>query len=179
VDFVSYVNYKRARGRFRRNLKQWRIAAAKSCLAETIGYRLDCLYQKFRKNKVYKRITPLIDLIEDHDMAHLDRVLTKADLFTFYLGTEPGVCIASILEHIHKGVNGVVNVYPFTCMHSMTVSAIIKPKMNEIRMPYLDISCDGTAQPGREAAIRTFLYQVNQHFRRNGGKEFVKRRLPL
>ncbi len=178
VDFVSYVNYKNAKGRFHRNLKQWQIASAKSCLSETIGYRLDCLYQEFRKNKVYKRVIPLVDLIEDHNMAHLDRVLSKADLFTFDLGTEPGVCIASILEHIDKGVNGVVNVYPFTCMHSMTVSAIIKPKMNEQRIPYLDISCDGTAQPGREAAIRTFLYQVHQHFQRNGGKEFVKRRLP-
>jgi predicted nucleotide-binding protein (sugar kinase/HSP70/actin superfamily) len=171
VNFVSYVNYKHARGRFRRNLKQWRIAAAKSCLRETIGYGLDYLYQEFRKNQVYKRVTSIINLIEDHDMAHLDRVLAKADLFTFDLKTEPGVCIASILEYIHKGLNGVVNVYPFTCMHSMTVSAIIKPIMNKQRIPYLDISCDGTAQPGREAAIRTFLYQVYQHFRRNGGKE--------
>jgi predicted nucleotide-binding protein (sugar kinase/HSP70/actin superfamily) len=178
VDFVSYVNYKNARGRFRRNLKQRRIASARTCFREAIGYRLDCLYQEFRKNKVYKRVTPLIDLIEDHAMAHLDRVLAKADLFTFDLGTEPGVCIASILENIDKGVDGVVNVYPFTCMHSMTVSAIIKPKMNEQRMPYLDVSCDGTAQPGREAAIRTFLYQVHQHFRRNGGKAFARRRLP-
>ena len=169
VNFVSYVNFKEAKGIFRRNLKQRRMKPAKTYLSQTIGYGLDYLYQEFRKNQVYKRVTSLIDLSLDHNMAHLDRVLTKADLFTFSLKTEPGVCIASILEYIHKGLNGVVNVYPFTCMHSMTVSAIIKPRMNEYHIPYLDVSCDGTAQPGREAAIRTFLYQVHQHFRRNGG----------
>jgi len=60
-------------------------------------------------------------------------------------------------------------------MHSMTVSAIVKPLMNEHRIPYLDVSCDGTTQPGREAAIRTFLYQVHQHFRRNGGNRDIQK----
>lgn len=174
VNFVSYVNFKNAKGRFRRNLKLWRLASARRYLMKTFGYGLDYLYQEFRKNQVYKRVTSLIDLIGDHNMAHLDRVLGKADLFTFDLKTEPAVCIASILEYIHKGLNGVVNVYPFTCMHSMTVSAIIKPLMNDQRVPYLDVSCDGTAPPGREAAIRTFLYQVHQHFRRNGGNREIQ-----
>jgi hypothetical protein len=51
----------------------------------------------------------------------------------------------------------------------MATSAIIKPVMNERGIPYLDTPYDGTLQPGRDAAIRTFVYQAEQHFRRKNG----------
>jgi hypothetical protein len=68
------------------------------------------------------------------------------------------------------GYNGVVNVYPFTCMPSMTTSAVVKPLMNEMGVPYLDTPYDSSTQPGREAAIRTFMYQACQHHKRYGRK---------
>jgi hypothetical protein len=61
-------------------------------------------------------------------------------------------------------------VYPFTCMPSMTTSAIVKPIMNRMRIPYLDTPYDASTQPGRETAIRTFMHQAAQHFRRYGKK---------
>jgi hypothetical protein len=61
-----------------------------------------------------------------------------------------------------------VNVYPFTCMPSTTTSAVVKPVMGELGIPYLDAPYDSSIQPGREAAIRTFMYQAEQHFQRHG-----------
>jgi predicted nucleotide-binding protein (sugar kinase/HSP70/actin superfamily) len=80
------------------------------------------------------------------------------------------VSIPSILHCAADGYHGVVNVYPFTCMPSTTTSAVVRPLMNEWRFPFLDTPYDGSCQPGREAAIRTFMYQAQQHMERNGRK---------
>jgi predicted nucleotide-binding protein (sugar kinase/HSP70/actin superfamily) len=84
------------------------------------------------------------------------------------LGTEACLSIAGIMEYVSGGCNGVANVYPFTCMPSTITSSVIRPVINRKRIPFLDAPYDGTSQPGREAAIRTFMYQAHQHFKRHG-----------
>ena len=111
-----------------------------------------------------------IDLAEDHKVPDLEKILVEEDLFTFDAGTEACLSIAGIVEYARDGYNGVVNVYPFTCMPSTTTSAIVRPLMNKLRIPYLDTPYDSSFQPGREAAIRTFMYQAYQHLERNGRK---------
>jgi hypothetical protein len=64
----------------------------------------------------------------------------------------------------------VVNVFPFTCMPSTMTSAIVKPLMGRLRVPYMDAPYDSGIQPGREAALRTFMYQAHQHFAKHGRK---------
>jgi hypothetical protein len=53
-------------------------------------------------------------------------------------------------------------------MPSNVTSSIIKPLMAKLNTPYIDISYDGSFQPGREAALRTFMYQAYQHFKTHG-----------
>jgi predicted nucleotide-binding protein (sugar kinase/HSP70/actin superfamily) len=98
----------------------------------------------------------------------MDEILGKEKIYSFDVGTEACLSIPGILEYVHQGYNGVVNVYPFTCMPSTITSSIIRPIMNQKKVPYLDTPYDGSFQPGREAAIRTFMYQAQQHFKRHG-----------
>ena len=114
----------------------------------------------------------MLDIAGDHNVRHLDEVLRKDELFSFELGTEACLSIAGILEYAKEGFNGVVNVYPFTCMPSTTTSAIITPIMSKMGVPYLDTPYDSSFQPGREAAIRTFMYQAKQHLKRKGRKSY-------
>ena len=106
----------------------------------------------------------------DHRISRLEKTLKKGDLYSFDVGTEACLSIAGIMEYAHDGYNGVVNVYPFTCMPSTITSSVVKPVMNRKKVPFLDAPYDGTYQPGREAAIRTFMYQAYQHFKTNGRK---------
>jgi hypothetical protein len=53
-------------------------------------------------------------------------------------------------------------------MPSVTTSSIVKPMMSQLGVPYLDAAYDGSIQPAREAAIRTFMYQAEQHFKHHG-----------
>jgi predicted nucleotide-binding protein (sugar kinase/HSP70/actin superfamily) len=171
VDYTTYDRVREAKTELSLSLRQFRFHKVKSCLKELLKHGGDLLYQHFRQDWAYKRVKRLIDLAEDHRVEHLEKTLLKHDLYSFELGTEACLSIAGIIEYMHQGYNGVVNVYPFTCMPSTITTSIMRPIMNQHRIPYLDAPYDGTYQPGREAAIRTFMYQASQHFNRNGRKK--------
>ncbi|MCD6306244.1 MAG: CoA activase [Deltaproteobacteria bacterium] len=170
ANYTSYDRLREAKARLRLCLRQFRLGHMKEILREIAGYAGDFYYQKFRQKKTYKHIASLIDLPEDHDIGHLEAILKEKDLFSFEVGTEACLSISGIVSYAREGYNGVVNVYPFTCMPSTITSAIVKPIMNDLGVPYLDTPYDSSVQPGREAAIRTFMYQAEQHFKRHGRK---------
>jgi len=171
VNFTTYEQKRAAKIGLRLNLKQFRIQKARDHLKKMLGYGADLFYQEMRQNQVYKRVKTLIDLPDDHQVGHLEDVLKENDLFSFDVGTEAALSIAGIMEYLREGYNGVLNVYPFTCMPSTMTSSVVKPILNRMKVPYLDTPYDGTFQPGREAAIRTFMYQAKQHLKRNGRKD--------
>jgi len=176
AEWVNYVTYEKMRDAkigLRLNLKQFRINMIKEYLKEILNHGINLYYQQIRQRAIYERVQSLINIAGDHRVAHLEQILAKEDLFSFDIGTEASLSIAGIMEYMHEGYNGVVNVYPFTCMPSTITSAVIKPIMNSKKVPYIDTPYDGTYQPGSEAALRTFMYQVQQHFQRNGRKEFI------
>ncbi len=171
VNFTTYENKRNAMLALRLNLKQFRLKKVKMYLKQLLSHGIDLFYQQYRQKQVYRRVATLIDLPGDHQVAHLEEVLKEKDLFSFDVGTEACLSIAGIMEYIREGYNGVVNVYPFTCMPSTMTSAVVKPILTQAKVPYLDTPYDGSYQPGREAAIRTFMYQAEQHQKRKGRKE--------
>jgi len=170
VNYISYDGLRVAKTGFRLALRQFRLGPMKKYLKDIISLGGDLYYQEFRQKKIYKRVRSLIDLAEDHRIGHLEEILMEEDLLDFDVGTEACLSIPGIMEYAREGYNGVVNVYPFTCMPSTITSAVVGPLMNELGVPYLDTPYDSSTQPGREAAIRTFMYQANQHFKRHGRK---------
>ncbi len=170
VNYITYGQLRQNKINFRLNLKQLNFGRLKHHLQKIISFGGDLFYQEMRQKQFYNRATRLIDFKHDHKMSHLERLLQKEDIFTFDVTTETCLSIAAILQFAEEGYNGVVNVYPFTCMPGMTTSAIVKPVMNRRRVPYLDTPYDGSLQPGRETAVSTFMYQVTQHFERYGRK---------
>jgi len=168
VNYTTYDRMREAKIGLRLSLKQLRVSRIRDSLKKILSYGVDLSYQHYRQDQVYKRVKPLLDLAEDHRIHHLDRILGKEKIYSFDVGTEACLSIPGILEYVHQGYNGVVNVYPFTCMPSTVTSSIIRPIMNQKKVPYLDTPYDGSFQPGREAAIRTFMYQAQQHFKRHG-----------
>ena len=171
AEWVNYTTYDRKREErigLRLSLKQLRAKKIKEHLKKMLGYGIDLSYQQMRQNQVYKRVKAHLDLAEDHRLDRLENALLEEDLYSFDVGTEACLSISGILEYMRHGYNGVVNVYPFTCMPSTITSSIVKPIMNRMKVPYLDAAYDGSYQPGREASIRTFMYQAQQHLKKHG-----------
>jgi len=171
VNYISYDGLRNAKIGFRLNLRQFRFGPAREYLKKVLGFGGELLYQQHRQKQVYKRVRSLIDLAEDHKIGHLEDTIKEEDLFAFDVGTEACLSIPGIVQYARDEFNGVVNVYPFTCMPSTMTSAIVKPLMNRLGVPYLDTPYDSSLQPGREASIRTFMYQAHQHFKRKGGRK--------
>jgi predicted nucleotide-binding protein (sugar kinase/HSP70/actin superfamily) len=170
VNFISYSDFKGVCSELRLNLKQFRFQDIISSIKKVARFKAELLYQELRQKQVYDRVRALLDIAGDHKVSELDDVLKEGDLFSFEIGTEACLSISGILEYAREGFNGIVNVYPFTCMPSTTTSAVIGPVMNKMGIPYLDTPYDSSVQPGREAAIRTFMYQAEQHLKRKGRK---------
>ena len=168
VNYVSYDGLRGAKAEFLLHLKQGRFRPMMTHLKDMLGFGLDLFYQEYRQKKAYRRIQKVMDLPDDHKISHLEEILREDDLYSFDIATEACLSIASIIACARAGYNGMVNVYPFTCMPGTTTAAIVKPRMSRLGIPYLDAPYDSGIQPGREAAIRTFMYQAEQHFKRNG-----------
>ena len=176
VNYITYGQLRDSKYHFRLNLKQFNLSRLKNDLQKILSSKADLFYQELRQKQFYKRATNLMDLEHDHKVSHLEKLLKQEDIFTFDVTTETCLSVAAILQFVKEGYNGVVNVYPFTCMPGMTTSATVKPIMNRMRVPYLDTPYEASIQPGRETAIRTFMHQSTQHFQRYGRKGSLQKR---
>ncbi len=168
INYTTYDQFRLARKDFRLHLKNLQLKEAKKDFLKYLKYGLNLLYQYAQQRKVYRTVRKYVDIIEDHKIGHLDNLLKENNAFSFEVGTEACLSIPSALVEARHGYNGVVNIFPFTCMPSNLTASITKPLMGKLHVPYIDVSYDGSFQPGREAALRTFMYQASQHFKANG-----------
>jgi predicted nucleotide-binding protein (sugar kinase/HSP70/actin superfamily) len=166
-EWINFISYERARKLWREVRKAWqggKWSAVHGPLRQWVAQEIEKLYQSWRQHQVYGCALRHLDIQEDHDIRSLERRLENERLFCFDIGTEAAISIGGALEYAHEGFDGIVNVFPFTCMPSTICAAVLKPLLHQMRIPYLDAQYDGTSQPNREAALRTFLYQAKQRF---------------
>ncbi len=165
-EWVNFVTYERIR-KTRRHLKlAWREknhAQLRQAGRQLLDLEIERLYQFWRQGQVYRRVLAHLDIQPDHRIGTIEKRLENDHLFNFDIGTEAALSIGGALEYVHDGFDGIVNVFPFTCMPSTICAAVLKPLLHEQGIPYLDAPYDGTYQPNREVALRTFMYQAKQH----------------
>jgi predicted nucleotide-binding protein (sugar kinase/HSP70/actin superfamily) len=166
AEWVNYVSYDRLQKAARQAafaLRQRNLQGCRKHLRDWLRYRAELAYQYLRLDQVYRSVRKFLSIHADHRIAHIERRLDHDRLFSFAVGTEACLSIGGALEYAHAGIDGIVNVFPFTCMPSTMCSAILKPVLELRQIPYIDSAYDGTFQPNREAVIRTFMYQAAQH----------------
>ncbi len=172
-EWVNYITYDMARDQKRHvklALLKRDFASLRGALNDLIPTQIEKYYQLVRQRQIYNRALKHLDIQKDHAISVLEKRMDKDRLYSFDIGTESALSIGAALEHLHEGCSGIVNVYPFTCMPSAVCTAVLKPLLNKMRMPYIDAPYDGAIQPNREIALRTFLHQAKQRLdSRNSG----------
>lgn len=166
AEWINYVTFDRGRKLRQTWSKAWMAGdhdTLRSTARQILGNKIEELYQKWRQGKVYRRALRHLDIQTDHSIRDIERRLQNDRLFNFDIGTEAALSIGGALEYIHEGFDGIVNVFPFTCMPSTICASILKPLLHEMRIPYLDAAYDGSIQANREIALRTFVHQARQH----------------
>jgi predicted nucleotide-binding protein (sugar kinase/HSP70/actin superfamily) len=77
---------------------------------------------------------------------------------------ETVLSIGKAADFFHKGVSGVLNVGPFTCMPGTIVNAILKRFREEHdQLPVLNLFFDGQGETGTQTRLEAFMYQVQQY----------------
>jgi predicted nucleotide-binding protein (sugar kinase/HSP70/actin superfamily) len=166
AEWFNYIPYrlaKTARRNAAYDLRRWKLGSVYRQLRKWLRHRTELAYQYLRMDQVYGRVTKHLSIHEDHRMRHVESRLNGDTVYSFRLGTEAPLSIGGALEYGLAGFDGVVNVFPFGCMPSTMSSAILRPIMEQLQIPYVDSVYDGTVQPNREAMIRTFMYQATEH----------------
>ena len=163
VNYVSYDNMRKAGREIVFALRERDLKSLRQHLRNWLSNRTELTYQYFRMDQVYSGVKKHLDIHEDHKINKLEKQLDNGRLFSFHVGTEAGLSIGGALEYCLHGFDGIVNVFPFTCMPSTMCSAVLKPLLDRRQIPYIDATYDGTYQPNLEAIIRTFMYQAAQH----------------
>ncbi|MFH0811701.1 MAG: acyl-CoA dehydratase activase [Pseudomonadota bacterium] len=71
--------------------------------------------------------------------------------------------VGKAVDFVRKGVSGIINVMPFSCMPGTIVNALLK-KFREIEktIPVLNMSYDGQEQTNTRTRLEAFIYQVRQ-----------------
>ncbi len=79
--------------------------------------------------------------------------------------------VGKSLDYLRHGVNGIVNVIPFTCMPGTVASMMLKRvREDEGYVPVLTVPCDGQRSMGTRMRIEAFMYQVREHFEERSGR---------
>lgn len=167
INYVAYSNLRHTRMKWTQAWKKMDIKALMESSRKWLDSKIEIQYQIWRQKQVYNQALKHLDIQDDHPIDLLEKRLDGDRLFNFDIGTEAAISIGGALEYVHENFHGVINVFPFTCMPSTICSAILKPILLEKKVPYLDAPYDGSIQPNRDIAIRTFMYQAKQRQMKN------------
>ncbi|MDH5509217.1 MAG: CoA activase, partial [Nitrospinota bacterium] len=72
--------------------------------------------------------------------------------------------VGKAVDYAEKGMSGVVNIMPFSCMPGTVVAALskkVREDMNDI--PWLNLDYDGVEETNTQTRLEAFMYQASQY----------------
>ncbi len=76
--------------------------------------------------------------------------------------------VGKSVDFVHKGVSGLVNAMPFTCMPGTISSALMRLIQEKYDVPVMNIAYDGQGTTNVLTRLEAFMYQVKENRRNNG-----------
>ncbi len=100
----------------------------------------------------------------------VETILEKASPYIHIsLEGEAILSVGKSVDFIEKGVSGIVNVMPFTCMPGTISSAIMRLLQKEYDVPIINIAYDGQGLTNINTRLEAFMYQVRERFAVHNG----------
>jgi len=76
--------------------------------------------------------------------------------------------VGKAVDFIHRGVSGIINAMPFTCMPGTVSSAIMKLIQKKYNVPIINLAYDGQGVSNIATRLEAFMHQVKEHSRNHG-----------
>lgn len=75
--------------------------------------------------------------------------------------------VGKAVDFIHRGVSGIINAMPFTCMPGTVSSAIMKLIQKKYNVPIINLAYDGQGVSNVATRLEAFMHQVKEHSQNN------------
>jgi predicted nucleotide-binding protein (sugar kinase/HSP70/actin superfamily) len=135
-------------------------------LRESLVEKITGLYQRYREHHL---VRPVAQLLPHPYEAPVGRLMEH--IRPFYeplLSTEAVMTMGVAIELAHRGLSGILNIMPFSCMPGI-ISAGLAPRirtdLNDI--PWLDVAFDARGGTNFQTRLEAFLYQAIQYDHRH------------
>lgn len=122
--------------------------------------------QEFSQHNSYKKLLHSVEHLIDVDKEiSLESMLelTAPYVHRDYDG-DPVMAIGSASALVEKGISGVCNVLPFTCMPGTLICSISDMfRKDHNNIPWVDFAYDGQDDAAIETRLQAFMYQVKEY----------------
>ena len=135
--------------------------------------------QEFSQHTSYKKLLQVVEELVDVDKDIPLKTmlqLTAPYVHKDYDG-DPVIALGTAAALANKGVSGICNVLPFTCMPGTlicSVSDVFRKDHNHI--PWVDYAYDGQEDASLETRLQAFIYQVKEYHRTLLSSGFIRQR---
>lgn len=112
--------------------------------------------------KLFQAVDALVDEEKDiplHTMLQLAAPYVHKD----YDG-DPVIAIGTAAALTKKGVSGICNILPFTCMPGTLICSVSDVfRRDHDNIPWMDYAYDGQEDASLETRLQAFIYQVKEY----------------
>jgi predicted nucleotide-binding protein (sugar kinase/HSP70/actin superfamily) len=96
---------------------------------------------------------------------HVEDILQKASPYIHEsFEGEAILSVGKSIDFAHKGVSGIVNAMPFTCMPGTISGAIMRLVQKNHNVPVMNVAYDGQGATNVLTRLEAFMYQVKEQF---------------
>jgi predicted nucleotide-binding protein (sugar kinase/HSP70/actin superfamily) len=121
--------------------------------------------QEFSQTTSYKKLLHAVEELVDEDKdIPLKTMLELAGPYIHkdYDG-DPVMAIGTAAAHAEKGVSGICNILPFTCMPGTLICSVADMFRKDHRnIPWMDYAYDGQDDATLETRLQAFMYQAKE-----------------
>jgi predicted nucleotide-binding protein (sugar kinase/HSP70/actin superfamily) len=134
----------------------------------TVSPVLTDLYQTWQEHALHRIVAPLLRRPDEEPIHKLIRSIRP--YYDARLGTEAVLSIGRAIEYARAGIDGILNVLPFSCMPGVIVTGIAPRLRRDLdHIPWLDIPYDAQKATNIRTRLEASMHQVTQFQRRRAG----------
>jgi predicted CoA-substrate-specific enzyme activase len=154
AEWISYVNY---------------TARSKSLKTASFSNALSViLTDYFQKREEHAMERVFHGMLEYGPEPAVRSIIGKANPYVdVSFEGEAILSVGKSIDFVDKGVSGIINAMPFTCMPGTISSAIMKLIQKKYDIPILNVAYDGQGVTNTNTRLDAFMYQVREHFQNN------------
>ena len=142
------------------------------CRRRQAGLRRDCrdwvaalltaVYQDRTDRRLHEAVASALRHGRESSIAHAMALLEPH--FPTILGTEGVLTMGRALDFAERGAAGILNVFPFSCMPGIVVSAMAPQLRRPFEgLPWLDLSYDGQENTNIRTRMGAFMHQATRY----------------